>query len=98
VWGEAAPSLTSGKCADVNCSECRESWYFDDFTNTEYRCKDETVYMFLNKCNSTFLNREGYNLCMTEERYCHVSFPADGSWENKIACRSIPQDYYEGDW
>jgi len=31
VWGEVAPSLTSGLCDTVNnCSECRWSWYETD--------------------------------------------------------------------
>jgi len=65
VWGELAPSLTSGLCADVdnNCSECRQSWYDNDLTNVEFRCKDETVYRYLNKCKNNRLNKEGLNLC-----------------------------------
>ena len=52
-------------------------------------------------CNSEQLDTEGKDLCMTEEKYCHWSWPADdtlGNKSEKAACRSIPQDYYKGDW
>ena len=95
VWGELAPSLTSGLCADVdnNCSECRQSWYDNDLTNVEFRCKDETVYRYLNKCKNNRLNKEELNLCMTEDKYCHWSYPANDSLKGKspeAACRSVP--------
>jgi len=67
-----------------------------------YRCRDVTVYKYGNKCNSEKLNIAGNNLCMTEDKYCHWSFPADDvdkKDSEKAACRSIPQDYYNGgDW
>jgi len=44
AWGQAAPTLTSGECENVSCSECRWSWNAADETNGAYRCKDETVY------------------------------------------------------
>jgi len=103
VWGELAPSLTSGLCADVdnNCSECRQSWYDNDLTNVEFRCKDETVYRYLNKCKNNRLNKEELNLCMTEDKYCHWSYPANDSLKGKspeAACRSVPQNYIKGKW
>ena len=101
LWGEAAPSLTSGECANVSCSECRKSWFVDDPTNMEYRCKDEATYRFGNKCNKNRRNNEDKNLCMTEDKYCHWSWPADDKekWNSEeAACRSIPYDYIKGDW
>jgi hypothetical protein len=65
VWGEAAPDLTSGYCLDVNCTECRESWYENTPEAKSYRCKDETVFMYRNKCGKKKLKKEGMNLCMT---------------------------------
>ena len=50
VWGEVAPSLTSGSCLDVSCTECRESWYDDTPEAKSYRCKDETIYAYRDKC------------------------------------------------
>ena len=101
VWGEAAPSLSAGQCADVHhCSECRQSWYDNDLVDSvDYRCKDDTVYMYRNKCKFNRLNKEGLNLCMTgSEDYCHWSFPADDPLKGKseeAACRTIPHDYME---
>jgi len=101
VWGEAAPSLTVGQCADVHhCSECRQSWYDNDLVNSaDYRCKDDTVYMYRNQCKFNRLNKEGLNLCMTgSEELCHWSFPADDPLKgesDKAACRTIPKDYME---
>jgi len=44
VWGDLAPSLTSGYCADAHCSECRQSWYDDLPDDKEYRCKCDGIY------------------------------------------------------
>ena len=52
-WGEAAPTLTSGKCADVeNCTECREV-----LSTGEFECKDTTVYKYNNVCNFSKLSK-----------------------------------------
>jgi hypothetical protein len=100
VWGEAAPDLTSGYCLDVNCTECRDSWYDNTPDAKSYRCKDETVFLYRNKCGKNKLKKEGKNLCMTgEDQLCHWSFPADDPKKGKsekAACRSIPQDYIDG--
>merc|ERR1719510_540843 len=102
MWGEAAPSLTSGYCDTTSCSECRLSWYDSDPNAKEYRCKDDTVYKYANKCGKKLLKKEGMNLCMTgDDQFCHMSFLANDKKKNKsesAACRSIPQDYIEGDW
>jgi len=102
MWGEAAPSLTSGYCDTTSCSECRLSWYDSDPNAKEYRCKDDTVYKYTNKCGKKLLKKEGMNLCMTgDDQFCHMSFLAGDKKKNKsesAACRSIPQDYIEGDW
>lgn len=50
IWGDAAPDLLSGYCDNVACSECRESWYDDDPDDKRYRCKDDTVFAYRNKC------------------------------------------------
>lgn len=101
AWGQAAPTLTSGECENVSCSECRWSWNAADETNGAYRCKDETVYQYRNKCGNTKLEGEGNDLCMLEEEYCHWSFPAGDPLKNKsehAACRSVPRDYWRGSW
>jgi hypothetical protein len=67
VWGEAAPNLTDGYCDDVNCTECRESWYEDTPEAKSYRCKDETIFAYRDKCLEETLKEEGMNLCMTGE-------------------------------
>ena len=68
-WGEAAPTLTSGLCSESeHCSECRESWYGNDSDSPEYRCKDDTVYIYKHKCRAKQLAKyKGKNLCMTED-------------------------------
>ena len=75
MWGKAAPSLTSGYCADTNCSECRESWY-DDFPNDkEYRCKCDGIYKFKDKCTEEDKQIQDTNLCMTgDNQFCHWSY------------------------
>ena len=102
MWGDAAPSLTSGLCDTTSCTECRESWYDSDPDAKEYRCKDETVFKYVNKCNNKKLKKEGKNLCMTgDDQFCHWSYPADDKKKGKsefAACRSVPQDYIEGNW
>jgi len=64
AWGQTAPWLTSGECANVSCSECRWSYNAADETNGAYRCKDETVYVYKNKCTNKKLEVEGNDLCM----------------------------------
>jgi hypothetical protein len=106
MWGDAAPSLMSGYCDTTNCTECRESWYDDTPNDKAYRCKDETIFKYRNKCGKKRLRMEGKNKCMTgdetgEDQYCHWSFPADDKKKGKsefAACRTVPQDYIEGDW
>jgi len=100
VWGDAAPDLISGDCATVACAECRESWYDDNPDDKTYRCKDETVFAYRNKCGKKKLAKEGMDLCMTgEDQICHWSFPAGDKKKGKsekAACRSVPQDYIDG--
>ena len=100
VWGKAAPSLTAGECSETSCFECRESWFDSDPMTKEYRCKDETVYKFTNKCGKKTLKKEGMDLCMTgKDQHCFFSYPADDKKKgksDKAACRSVPQNYIEG--
>jgi len=41
------------------------SWYESDPNAKEYRCKDDKVYKYTNKCGKKMLKKEGMNLCMT---------------------------------
>ena len=98
VWGDVAPTLTSGECTD-GCTECRNSWYSSDNevhnpTNEVFRCKDNTVMKYRNKCNSLRLITEGKtNLCMSTGK-CHWSFPANENKNSENAtCRTLPESY-----
>jgi len=48
------------------------------------------------------MKKEHLNLCMTgSDQLCHWSYPLDDpkKWKSDdAACRSVPQDYIEGDW
>ena len=93
-WGDAAPTLTSGNCAE-DCTECRK-----DLSTDEFECKDTTVYKYKNLCNPKRLKKEGKeNLCMTGDQPCHWSFPADSNKNSPDAtCRTLPDSYLGEEW
>ena len=56
-----------------------------------YKCVDETLFRYSNKCNS----RKDRSLCGTED-YCHWSWPQGDSAKSRsddATCRPVPDEW-----
>merc|ERR1719464_2228031 len=97
-WSYPADDKKKGKsefaaCRSVPQDYIQGNWKFG---------KKEQKNMNKGLCNNKKLKKEGKNLCMTgDDQFCHWSFPADDKKKGKsefAACRSVPQEYIQGDW
>ena len=67
----------------------------------DYRCRDRSTYQYGDVCTDEMRRSKG-DLCMTgADQLCHISYPVGDfrkSRSNAAFCRTVPQDYIDGDF
>ena len=90
-------TLIEGGLADYvslcgeGCTSCIETWWDNAVEDIIYKCVDETLYRYANRCGGN----KDLSLCGVED-YCHMSWPhgdPDKARSADAACRPVPDEW-----